>query len=86
MPVVCSQALLGTYRCTDIPGQFVFQEGALTRAVSQGHWLLLEDIDAAPMDVISLLLPLLTSGALYLPGRGHTVKAAPGFQIFATQR
>ncbi|XP_038059526.1 midasin-like [Patiria miniata] len=81
-----SKALIGTYRCTDIPGEFVWQPGALTQAVTNGHWILLEDIDYAPMDVISVLVPLLEAGSLSLPGHGDVVRAAPGFQLFATQR
>lgn len=45
--------LLGMYRCTDIPGKFVWQPGTLTQAVTNGHWILLEDIDHAPLDVVS---------------------------------
>lgn len=48
-----SQMLLGMYRCTDIPGKFVWQPGSLTQAVSKGQWILLEDIDHAPLDVVS---------------------------------
>ncbi|KAJ8314873.1 LOW QUALITY PROTEIN: hypothetical protein KUTeg_007023 [Tegillarca granosa] len=59
-------ALLGTYQCTDIPGEFVWQPGVLTRAVTEGHWVLLEDIDCAPMDVVSILLPLLERNILLL--------------------
>ncbi len=44
--------LLGMYRCTDIPGKFVWQPGSLTQAVSKGYWILLEDIDHAPLDVV----------------------------------
>lgn len=47
------QMLLGMYRCTDIPGKFVWQPGSLTQAVSKGYWILLEDIDHAPLDVVS---------------------------------
>ncbi|CAH1798613.1 unnamed protein product, partial [Owenia fusiformis] len=81
-----SKALLGTYRCTDIPGEFLWQPGTLTQAVMEGRWILLEDIDYAPMDVISTLVPLLQSNTLSIPGHGDSVKAAPGFQLFATQR
>lgn len=45
--------LLGMYRCTDVPGKFVWQPGSLTQAVSKGYWILLEDIDHAPLDVVS---------------------------------
>ncbi|XP_032235337.2 midasin-like isoform X2 [Nematostella vectensis] len=80
------KSLLGTYVCTDTPGEFVWQPGTLLRAVIHGHWVLLEDIDYAPMDVVSLLIPLLESRTLSVPGHGNVVKAVPGFQLFATQR
>ncbi|KAI0224027.1 Midasin [Lamellibrachia satsuma] len=81
-----SKALLGTYRCTDVPGQFEWQPGTLTQAVTDGHWILLEDLDYAPMDVISMLVPLLEGNTLSVPGHGDVIKAAPGFRLFATQR
>ena len=81
-----SRALVGIYQCTDIPGEFVWQPGVLTRAVSEGYWVLLEDIDRAPMDVISLLLPLLETNTLMIPNRGQRISASPGFQLFATLR
>lgn len=52
-PLFLSQLLLGMYRCTDVPGEFVWQPGTLTQAVTKGHWILLEDIDYAPLDVVS---------------------------------
>ncbi|XP_058163130.1 midasin isoform X2 [Dasypus novemcinctus] len=81
-----SKMLLGMYRCTDIPGEFVWQPGTLTQAVTKGYWILLEDIDYAPLDVVSVLIPLLENGELLIPGRGDCVKVAPGFQFFATRR
>ncbi|XP_078068621.1 midasin [Mustelus asterias] len=81
-----SKMLLGMYRCADVPGEFVWQPGSLTQAVTHGYWLLLEDIDYAPLDVISVLIPLLETGDLLIPGHGDCIKAAPGFQFFATRR
>ncbi|NXX88474.1 MDN1 protein, partial [Centropus bengalensis] len=81
-----SKTLLGMYRCTDVPGEFVWQPGTLTQAVTKGHWILLEDIDYAPLDVISVLIPLLEKGELVIPGRGDCLKVASGFQFFATRR
>ncbi|XP_064216909.1 midasin isoform X1 [Aotus nancymaae] len=81
-----SKMLLGMYRCTDVPGEFVWQPGTLTQAATMGHWILLEDIDYAPLDVVSVLIPLLENGELLIPGRGDYLKAAPGFQFFATRR
>lgn len=80
------QALLGTYQCTEIPGQFVWRAGVLTEAVLKGHWIVLEDLDLAPMEVVSALAPLLQTSTLSLPGHGDLLHAVPGFQIFATQR
>lgn len=48
--------------------------------------MLLEDIDYAPMDVVSVLLPVVESSTLNVPGHGDVIRAAPGFQLFATQR
>ncbi|XP_072912476.1 midasin [Hemitrygon akajei] len=81
-----SKMLLGMYRCADVPGEFVWQPGSLTQAVMNGYWILLEDIDYAPLDVISVLIPLLETGELLIPGHGDCIKAAPGFQFFATRR
>ncbi|XP_037836777.1 midasin isoform X2 [Kryptolebias marmoratus] len=81
-----SKMLLGMYRCTDIPGTFVWQPGTLTQAVSRGQWILLEDIDNAPLDVISVLLPLMENKKLVIPGREDCFDVTPGFQIFATRR
>lgn len=72
--------------CTDTPGEFAWQPGPLLQAVRAGFWILLEDIDLAPMDVISVLIPLLESRMLSVPAHGNAVKASPGFQLFATQR
>ncbi|XP_028858240.1 midasin [Denticeps clupeoides] len=81
-----SKMLLGMYRCTDVPGKFVWQPGSLTQAVSKGYWILLEDIDHAPLDVISVLLPLMENRKLTVPGREDCIQVAPGFQFFATRR
>jgi len=78
--------LLGTYCCTEVPGEFIWQPGVLTQAVTNGYWVLLEDVDYAPMDVISVLMPLLESRTLSIPGHTDCIKTAPGFHMFATQR
>ena len=83
---VTLQSLLGTYVCTDTPGEFIWQPGTLLQAVTNGCWILLEDIDLAAMDVVSVLIPLLESRTLSVPAHGNVVKAASGFQLFATQR
>ena len=51
-----------------------------------GHWLLLEDIDSASMDIASVLSNLLENGYLTVPGYRDSLPIAPGFQLFFTQR
>ncbi|KAG0232655.1 AAA ATPase midasin [Actinomortierella wolfii] len=80
-----SKVLLGTYVSTSTPGSFRWQAGVLTTAVREGRWLLIEDIDLAPMEVLSVLLPLLESRTLFIPSRGEKIPAKEGFQLFATK-
>ena len=80
-----SKTLLGSYVCTDTPGEFLWKAGALTQAVLQGRWVLIEDIDLAPFEILSALIPLLESGELYLASRNVSVKAREGFRLFGTR-
>ena len=54
------------------------------QAVLQGRWLVIEDINLAPPDVLASLVPLLDSKELHLSQRAQTIQAAPGFQLLAT--
>ncbi|KFB51623.1 hypothetical protein ZHAS_00019697 [Anopheles sinensis] len=81
-----SKTLLGQYRCTDTPGEFVWQAGVLTQAVMYGYWLLLEDFDSATQDVCTVLTNLLENGYLSVPGFRDCLRVAPGFQLFVTLR
>lgn len=81
-----SKTLLGQYRCTDIPGEFVWQPGVLTQAVMNGHWILLEDLNSATQDVCTVLTSLLENNYLTVPGFRDNLKIAPGFQLFLTLR
>ncbi|XP_068146092.1 LOW QUALITY PROTEIN: midasin [Drosophila tropicalis] len=81
-----SKMLLGQYRCTDVPGEFVWLPGVLTQAVMHGYWLLLEDLDAATQDTYTILSSLLERNCLSVPGFRDSVKIEPGFQLFVTVR
>lgn len=54
------------------------------QAVTQGRWLVIEDVNLAPPDVLAALIPLLDSRELHLSQRGQTIQAAPTFQLLAT--
>ncbi|KUF91591.1 hypothetical protein AM588_10003219 [Phytophthora nicotianae] len=79
-----SKTLLGSYVCTDVPGEFAWQPGALTTAVLAGRWVVIEDIDRAPFEVLAALMPLLETREMVLPGRGELLVAHSNFQIFGT--
>eukprot|EP00002_Diphylleia_rotans_P015670 TRINITY_DN3035_c0_g2_i1.p1 TRINITY_DN3035_c0_g2~~TRINITY_DN3035_c0_g2_i1.p1 ORF type:complete len:5322 (+),score=1048.10 TRINITY_DN3035_c0_g2_i1:101-16066(+) len=81
---VDSKLLLGSYICTEVPGEFKWQAGALTQAVANGRWVVIEDIDLAPHEVIQSLHPLLEDRHLFIPGRGEYISVGSGFQLFAT--
>ncbi|XP_029162996.1 midasin-like [Nylanderia fulva] len=81
-----SKMLLGMYKCTNVPGEFIWQPGVLTQAVIAGKWLLLEDVDSAALDVISVLSNLMETGILCVPGYRDTVYANSKFQLFVTRR
>lgn len=81
-----AKILVGTYSTGNDLGSFEWRPGILTVAVREGRWVLVEDIDKAPTEILSVLLPLLEKRELLIPSRGETIKAAPGFQLFATIR
>ncbi len=54
------------------------------QAVAEGRWLVIEDINLAPPDVLAALAPLLERRQLQLPQRARALHAAPGFQLIAT--
>ena len=80
------KALLGSYSCHNVPGQFAWRNGVITEAAINGHWLLIEDVDQAPPDVLSALEPLIFRRELHILSRGMIVKAHPGFHLFITTR
>lgn len=81
-----AKLLLGTYTSGEKPGTFQWRSGVLTTAVKEGKWVLIEDIDKAPMEVISILLTLLEQRELTIPSRGEVIKARNGFQLISTVR
>lgn len=52
--------------------------------MAQGRWVVIEDINLAPPEVLATLVPLLERGQLHIPQRAQVVEAAPGFQLLAS--
>lgn len=81
-----AKLLVGMYTTDSKPGSFAWRPGVLTQAVREGRWVLIEDLDRAPTEVLSVLLPLIEHGELLIPNRGERVHAARGFKLIATMR
>ena len=79
-----SKTLIGSYQTTDIPGEFSWQPGALTRAVRSGTWVLLEDLDTVPLEIQAALVPLLEDRRLPLGSSGDNEVCHHSFRLFAT--
>jgi midasin len=81
-----AKLLLGLYTTGDVPGTFVWRPGVLTTAVLEGRWVLIEDLDRAPNEVLGTLLPLIEKRELLISNRKDVINAAEGFRIVATVR
>lgn len=81
-----AKMLIGMYATGSTPGSFTWRAGVLTTAVREGRWVFIEDLDRAPNEVISVILPLIERGELLIPSRGETVRAGPGFRLLASIR
>jgi len=74
---------IGNYT-SDSKGQFYFQEGFLVKAVREGHWIILDEINLAPSEVLEALNRLLDENReLYISETNTVIKAHPNFKIFA---
>ena len=79
------QEYLGSY-ITDASGKLVFNEGVLVKAVRNGHWIVLDELNLAPSDVLEALNRLLDDNReLFVTELQVTIKAHPDFMLFATQ-
>ncbi|KAK7203075.1 hypothetical protein BZA70DRAFT_81081 [Myxozyma melibiosi] len=79
-----TKLLIGTYTTGETPGSFVWKEGILVNAVREGKVIVIEDIDKAPNEVISILLSLVQQRRIIIPSRGESIQAGHTFQMIAT--
>lgn len=79
------QEYLGTY-ISGSDGQLRFQEGLLVQALRQGHWIVLDELNLAPTDVLEALNRLLDDNReLLIPETQEIVRPHENFMLFATQ-
>ncbi|EZG43826.1 putative midasin [Gregarina niphandrodes] len=70
----------------DSTGTFSFQIGPLLKAVQDGSWVVLDEYNLAPQEVLEGLNRLLDDNReLFVPELDRTFKAHPNFRMFATQ-
>jgi len=80
------QEYLGTYISDPTTGKLVFQDGLLVRALRRGDWIVLDELNLAPTDVLEALNRLLDDNReLVIPETQEVVRPHPNFLLFATQ-
>lgn len=79
------QEYLGHY-VTDEFGKLRYVDGILVNAVRHGYWVVLDELNLAPTDVLEALNRLLDDNCeLFVPDTQETIKPHPQLRIFATQ-
>ena len=79
------QEYTGCYS-TDSNGKLCFRDGLLVQALKHGHWVILDELNLAPSEVLEALNRLLDDNReLYIPETNETVKPHQNFRLFATQ-
>lgn len=79
------QEYLGTY-VSDSTGKLSFREGVLVEALRNGYWIVLDELNLAPTDVLEALNRLLDDNReLFIPETQEVVHPHQNFMLFATQ-
>lgn len=78
--------LLGSDIPSDASSIFAWADGVLVRAMKEGAWLLLDELNMATQTVLEGLNSILDHrGAIYIPELDTTITKSPDFRIFASQ-
>jgi midasin (ATPase involved in ribosome maturation) len=68
------------------PGEFAWKDAEFLRALQEGHWVLLDEMNLAPQAVLEGLNAVLDHrGTVYIPELGRSFTRHPSFRIFAAQ-
>jgi midasin len=80
------QEYIGSYVSDPLTGKLVFKDGLLVRALRNGDWIVLDELNLAPTDVLEALNRLLDDNReLIIPETQEVVRPHPHFMLFATQ-
>lgn len=80
------QEYIGSYASDSVTGKLVFKDGLLVQALRRGHWIVLDELNLAPTDVLEALNRLLDDNReLHISETQEVVRPHPHFMLFATQ-
>ena len=80
------QEYLGSYVSDPLTGKLIFKDGLLVHALRKGDWIVLDELNLAPTDVLEALNRLLDDNReLVIPETQEIVRPHPHFMLFATQ-
>ena len=67
-------------------GEFAWKDAEFLKALQEGHWVLLDEMNLAPQAVLEGLNAVLDHrGSVYIPELNRTFTRHPSFRIFAAQ-
>ncbi|KAJ5519420.1 Midasin [Penicillium expansum] len=81
-----AKSLLGMYATSSASGSFSWQPGVLTKAAREGRWVLIEDLDRAPSEVMGLILPIIERGNSPSQAEGSESSVPRASKIIATMK
>ncbi|KIO05359.1 hypothetical protein M404DRAFT_999966 [Pisolithus tinctorius Marx 270] len=80
------QEYIGSYVSDPVTGKLVFKDGLLVHALRHGHWIVLDELNLAPTEVLEALNRLLDDNRELVISETHeVVRPHPHFMLFATQ-
>jgi midasin len=80
------QEYIGSYVPDPSTGKLIFQDGLLVKALRNGDWIVLDELNLAPTEVLEALNRLLDDNReLVIPETQEVVRPHPHFLLFATQ-
>ena len=79
-----ARSLIGTYTSSSSGKSFVWQPGVLVKALQEGRWVVIEDIDRASPEASALIHQIVEKGELFLPNQNVHLRPSDGFRIIAT--
>ncbi|KAL4081238.1 P-loop containing nucleoside triphosphate hydrolase protein [Scleroderma citrinum] len=80
------QEYIGSYVSDPLTGKLVFKDGLLVNALRCGHWIVLDELNLAPTEVLEALNRLLDDNReLLIPETHEVVRPHSHFMLFATQ-